>query len=442
MDQYPRSVAQRAASEFLKLPAELIKALRYEWDLWALPHQIAPDWDWATWLLFGGRGGGKNVGVTQYIRHAVTHEGVMRINFVGRTASSVRDDMVRGEAGIIAAFPPHQKPVYVSSQSVVRFHTGAEALMLTAEEPESIQGKNAEISWCDEFSTYDTKTEEVWTQVCLATRVGNPKKIITSNRLPDNEFLETLIAEAVERRIAVVQCSSWDNFANLPDEFQAQVEEMAKTAYGRAWVTGDRYQPEGALWKQDWIRYGAAPAGGLTVVAVDPAGTEDGDEHGIVVVRRVGDLGFVLDDLSQNCPVTEWPRIAIAAARKYGAARIVIERNRGLDYLAASIRIHDKTIPIKEIVSDISKADRAFPIAALYELGVKNGTGKIFHCARHEKLEKQMTTWDPKSQHVQRARRKAQSPNRIDALVQGVAELGFHLGVVDMSLGRAPRRDR
>lgn len=431
--KYPRAAIHLGARELLKTcTPEQLQALLYEWDLWRLPHQVAPDWaTHDTWLQEGGRGSGKNTGVTQHIRELVCRHGVMRLNFIGRTAASVRDDMVKGEAGIIAAFPRHQKPKYISSQSVVRFHTGAEALMLTAEEPDSIQGKNAEVTWCDEFSTYGLKAEEVWNQVVLSTRVGHPRKIITTNSQPENDFLDKLVAEAIDRRIHITRSSSFDNFANLPRPYQLEVREMMKTALGRAWVLGTKFRPEGALWREEWFKYlPAAPPGGRTVVGVDPAGTEDGDETGIVVVRRVGNCGYVIEDLSGHHDSEMWPLLAVKAARRHGAQCMVIERNRGLDFLRALIRPHDRTLPLKEVTVSNKKSDRFAPIAMLYELGHKNGVGKIFHCGKMAALEKQMTNWDPRTQEAQRARRKAMSPDRIDACIHAIAELGFHLGLV------------
>lgn len=429
MESYPKPLAQRQAAELLRLSPQQLKRLRYEWDLWSLPHQVPPPGEWDTWLNIGGRGSGKTTGVSQQIRRDVEN-GVRRINFIGRTAASVRDDMVRGEAGIIAAFPPHQAPQYIASQSLVRFHTGAEALLLTAEEPKAIQGKNAERTWCDELSTYGDRTEEVWTQVVLATRVGDPRKYVTTNSLPENPYLEKLIAEAEQRRIVITRSTSFDNFANLPPAYQRQVREMMRTAHGRAWVLGESYQPEGALWRREWFRYlPTAPTGGRTVVAVDPSGTEHGDETGIIAARRVGALGYVLEDASGHHSAEVWPKKVVEIARKWGASAIVIERNRGLDFLRALIRPHDRTIPLKEINVTRRKDDRALPIADLYALG------KIIHCPQMPRLEEQMCNWDPRSQDTQRARRKATSPDRIDALVHAISELGFHLGV---ALGLAP----
>lgn len=332
--------------------------------------------------------------------------------------------MIQGEAGILAAFPKRTRPEYIISQSVVRFHTGAEALVLTAEEPQAIQGKNAEITWCDEFSTYGTKSEEVWSQVVLATRVGDPRKLITTNSMPDNEFLWKLIAEAQERHIAITESSSFDNFANLPPAFQRQVEEMMRTEYGRAWVLGKRFQPEGALWKREWIRHiPQAPSGGRAIVGVDPSGTTGGDETGIVVVKRVGDLGFVLEDLSGHHDAEKWPAIVVDAAKRHNAT-IVIETNRGLNFLRALIRPLDRHVQIDEVVSTKKKDDRALPIANLYQLG------KIFHVGTHARLEDQMCNWDPASQQAQRQRRQATSPDRIDALVHAIAKLRFDVGLV------------
>lgn len=422
--QFPRSVIQRSASEALKLSPKALAALKYEWDLWKLPHQVPPAWDWDTWLQCGGRGTGKNWGTVQEIRRDICDRGVRRINLIGRNSAHVRDDMVNGETGIIAAFPPHQKPEYISSQSLVRFHTGAEAIMLTAEAPDNIQGKNAERAWLDEFSTYGEKAEAVWTQVVLSTRVGEPKKYITTNSLPDNPFLRRLMEEADHRRIAVTRATSYDNFSNLPDAYQAQILEMSRTAYGRAWVTGEFYEPEGALWRASWFKYlPEAPSGGRTVVAVDPAGTMAGDETGIIVAKRVGNLGYIVADLSGKHDPEQWPKMVVKTAKDYGAACIVIERNRGLDYLRALIRPHDRNIPLKEINVVGKKEDRFAPVSSLYELG------RIFHAPKMPRLEEQMCNWDPRSTGPRR------SPDRIDATVYAINELGFHLGVAG-GLGR------
>jgi len=433
--EYPRSkirsLPPAEIDALLSLDDAELADIAYTWDFRALPHQRRPKVEHDTWIHIGGRGSGKTTAATEAIREDV-YAGVRRFNFIGRTAASIRDDMVQGEAGIIAAFPPRERPEYISSQSCVRFHTGAEALLLTAEEPLAIQGKNCERAWLDEFSTY-ARPEDVWSQISLACRVGEPRKYVTTNSLPDCPFLDKLVSEAAERRIAVTRSTSFDNYENLPEQYQREVEQMMRTAWGRAWILGEKYKPEGALWHEDWIQYlPAPPPGGRTVVAVDPSGTERGDETGIIVARRVGDLGYVCEDLSGHHDAEVWPKLVVDAAHRWGAKAIVIERNRGLDFLRALIRPHDRHIRLDEINVTNKKDDRAYPIANLYELK------RIFHCPMLPQLEKQMLNWDPSTQETQRAKRKASSPDRIDALVHAIAWLGFHVGSAPTFMGGLP----
>jgi len=42
-----------------ELPDELLIALPYLFEHWALPHQLPPAGDWRSWIILGGRGAGK-----------------------------------------------------------------------------------------------------------------------------------------------------------------------------------------------------------------------------------------------------------------------------------------------------------------------------------------------------------------------------------------------
>lgn len=419
---YPKSLVHRTASELLTYPPHVLAALRYAWDLWALPHQVIPSDGRFGTICIGGRASGKTSAASQWIRDGV-YKGVRRMAFIGLTAQKIRDDMVRGEAGILGVFPPHQKPEYIASQARVVFHTGAEALLFTAQKPEKLQGANLERVWLDEASNIQN-LEEVWNQMVFACRVGTPEVCLTTNAFPENEFLKRLVEEAESRNLRVIKSSSYDNFANLPDTARAQIIEMAKTAYGRAMIYPEFWSPEGALWKKEWFKHlPQAPAGGRVVIGVDPAGTTHGDETGIVVAKRVGDFGYIIDDLSGHYSAEEWPRKVVEAHKKYKSSAVVIETNRGLNFLGALIRPLDRSIPLKEVHTAKSKDDRALPIAALYE------RGQIFHCPMLPKLEAQMVGWDPKSIAEQRRKRLATSPDRLDAAVYALSELRFDLGL-------------
>jgi len=83
--------------------------------------------------------------------------------------------------------------------------------------------------------------------------------------------------------------------------------------------------------------------------------------------------------------------------------------------VSAVLRQVDATLPIREVRVHVGKKLRAEPVAAMYE------QGRIKHVGAFEKLEEQMTLWTPES---------SDSPDRLDAMVQGFSDL---LGTANIS---------
>lgn len=168
------------------------------------------------------------------------------------------------------------------------------------------------------------------------------------------------------------------------------------------------------------------------VVAVDPAvtATEDSDESGIIVVGRgphqpdtctldrCPGHGYVLDDRSGLWPVSQWPKLVVAAYDEWQADRVVAEVNNGGDMVGSVIGAVRTGIPYTDVRATRGKLTRAEPAAALYE------QGRVHHVGSFSKLEDQLTTWVPGLED---------SPDRLDALVWGLAALGL----VDFGQGAA-----
>jgi hypothetical protein len=171
---------------------------------------------------------------------------------------------------------------------------------------------------------------------------------------------------------------------------------------------------DGALFKFDWIesaRVQSAPERFASlVVAVDPAGTEGGDETGIIVcgMAYVGRErhGYVLDDGSLHASPSAWGRRAVALLRQYNAQAIVVEVNQGGDMATHVLKTVDAQVRVRTVRAAEGKAARAEPIAALYE------QGKIHHVGEFPALEDQLIGWTPGS---------GRSPDRLDALVWGLS---------------------
>lgn len=74
------SEGQDAQDEFLDALSDgKLMALPYLFEFWALDHQIAPEGDWRTWVIMGGRGAGKTRAGAEWVRAQV--EGARPLSF-------------------------------------------------------------------------------------------------------------------------------------------------------------------------------------------------------------------------------------------------------------------------------------------------------------------------------------------------------------------------
>lgn len=158
------------------------------------------------------------------------------------------------------------------------------------------------------------------------------------------------------------------------------------------------------------------------VVAVDPSGGDgpQNDEVGIVVAG-IDDAGhiYVLADKSGKFSPDEWGGRAVTSYHAFSADRIVAEQNFGGDMVKTIVLSKDKRVAYKHVTASRGKQQRAEPVKALYERGM------VHHVGRFSKMEDELTSWDPEKSN--------NSPNRLDALVWAVTELGLN-GPSDMEI--------
>jgi hypothetical protein len=178
----------------------------------------------------------------------------------------------------------------------------------------------------------------------------------------------------------------------------------------KRYLYGEYSIDSGKLWKRAWISYNSTIPQGLwrIVVGVDPTGSVDGDEVGIVVTALYNNLGYVLDDYSLHGSPNVWADEVYSAYEKWGADVVVAEKNYGGDMVKSTLNNTHKNMNVKLITSSRSKIVRAEPISALYEQGL------IKHRVPFSELEDEMCTYDPAV---------SKSPNRMDGLVFGFTEL-------------------
>lgn len=213
-------------------------------------------------------------------------------------------------------------------------------------------------------------------------------------------------------RWAVFHFASHDNPYIDADAIQDLAHDMTALAYRMEIEAQDVDENPGALWTRAIIEGGRVidtPDFDTIVVAIDPSVTADGDEAGVVTVGRGFGHGYMLaDDSVQGSPTT-WAKAAVQAYYHWGADRIVAEANNGGEMVSLTIATVDPYIPVRLVHASRGKRTRAEPVASVYE------KGRAHHVGNFEKLEDEMCLWMPGDD----------SPNRMDALVWGMTDLGL-----------------
>ena len=152
------SASVKHQTTFLEaLDSEMLLALPYLFDFWALPHQLPPEGNWRSWLILGGRGAGKTRAGAEWVRAEVEGAGPQdrgrskHVALVGETIDQAREVMVFGESGILACSPPDRRPVWEGSRKRLVWPNGASAQVFSASEPETLRGPQFDAAWLDEL---------------------------------------------------------------------------------------------------------------------------------------------------------------------------------------------------------------------------------------------------------------------------------------------------
>ena len=383
--------------------------------LLARPEQLpTSDNDWTVWLYLAGRGAGKTRTAAEWIVWQALTQNWSRWAVIAPTFGDVRDTCAEGESGLIPILHQYGALDYYNrSTGDIRLTNGSRIKLFSADEPDRLRGPQHHGAWCDELAAW--RYPDTYDQLQFGLRLGeHPKTVITTTPRPI-PLIRQLIAKT-DGSVKLVRGSTFDNAANLAPS--ALIELQARyngTRLGRQELYGEILDDvEGALWTKGVIdrnRIESAPPLARIAVSIDPAvtNTKDSDETGIIVLGSdAAGNGYVIADYSFKGSPNEWAQKAVAVFRDHKADSILVEVNQGGDMVSAVLRQVDMSLPIQEVRAHVGKKLRAEPVAAMYE------QGRIKHVGNFDKLEEQMTLWTPDS---------ADSPDRLDAMVQGFSSL-------------------
>lgn len=414
------------------------------WWTRARPEQLAPEGDWSVWLVCAGRGFGKSRLGAEWLAERVIRFPRSMAGAptewcaIGEKLSDVRETLIEGESGLLEAFRRHgvEARFRIAPQMRLDLPDGQKIFCRGADDSDVGRGWNLAGGWLDEIAKWPMP-KETWTNgllPALRTKLPGekPRVVVTSTPKPIQLLRDWM--KRTDGSVALVRGSTYDNAENLSAEALEDLRnQLEGTRLGRQELYGELLEDfEGALWKRadiDNNRVAEPPSLVYKVVAVDPAVTvtEHSDETGIIVVGLgIDGHEYVLADHSGKIVGMEAARKAWNIYLDFGADELVVEENQGKQWvtqvftqawreLTASGAVQGFP-PIRMEHAKIGKRLRAEPAAARYE------QGRVHHVGFLHQLEDQMYTWEPE------AKRRG-SPDRIDALVHGLARLGRRLSV-------------
>jgi len=415
-----KTKAERTAF-FQAMTLEDGAGLRWTWEFWARPDQLAPPGDWLIWLLMTGRGFGKTrAGGAWVHREAMAGGPDRHIALIGQTPGDVRDDMIEGLGGILKNVPPWEEVNYEPSKRRLTWPTGAFATIYSGANPEQVRGFSGDRAWCDELAAWQYP-RETWDQLMFGmreARIDQPRICVTTTPKPIALLKQLRDSPATHVTVG----TSYDNRANLSEVYyQEVIAPYEGTMLGQQEIYARLLEEDPrALWSREQLdldRRNRAPAMARIVVGVDPQARAEAEHSatGIVVagIDNKGQ-GYVLEDRTCSGKPNVWGGAAVAAYHDWKADRILGEINNGGDMVEHVIRTVDPMVSYKEVHASRGKQTRAEPIAALYEqhrIHHVSASGEDF-----EELESQMVSWVPSDP-------RSRSPHRIDALVWALSDL-------------------
>jgi len=387
--------------------------LLHDFKLWARPEQIVDiPADMDTLLLLCGRGFGKTWYVSNKAIDLALSDPNSRIALWAADYGSLKKVNFLGESGIISQINPNLDYEFNKSDLILKFANGSQITGYSCEALERSRGSQSSHSVVDELAAWQY-AEEGLEAAKLINRLGkNPLMYIATTPRP-TAIIKSLCANPY---VYTVKGTTHDNYFLTPKYSESLKRELTDRMFRQECLAEILDDNPYALWRMTDIeacRMHNLPQLRRIVVGVDPAvsSNELSDETGIVVCGiGYDDRVYILDDCSvTSATPDQWAQAVVDAYNKWEADAVIAEVNQGGDMVETVILQKSRNLRVIKVRATKGKEVRAEPVAAIYE------RRECSHIGRFDKLEQQMTEWDPVN--------SKKSPDRMDALVWAVSEL-------------------
>ena len=411
-----------------ELPSEQLDNLAYDANFWLRPEQIIPDGDWYITALIAGRGFGKTLAMSQWIRKKAMENPGCRIAIAARTTADLRNTVVTGESGILAVHPEAERPEYKPSTTSLHWPNGSSALLLSSEAPDSARGPQFHFAVGDEFAAWKTDVDSsgatLYSNIIAATRLGDNPQILLATTPKRTKVMQELMKQSKdpEEKIQIIRGSTFDNTSLSTKYIDNLVRRYGNSDLAKQELYGQMLDDaEGLVFTQAMIENAhlkddeVVPHLPLRFIAVDPSVSGDptaADECGIMAIGCTieRDLtrrrAYVLGDYSLRAAPDVWAKQVVDAAQIHRTKFVVVEKNQGGQLLQMAINAVDPTLKVFLVVATKGKVVRAEPVViAMQQQRVK-------FIDYMPVLEDQLLFFDPDN--------STYSPDRMDAFVWGI----------------------
>lgn len=369
--------------------------------------QLPPEGDWRTWLIIAGRGFGKTRAGAEWVLSLVRAAPAIRIALIAATIDEARRVMVEGPSGLLRLAQPNEIADWSPSRRTLCFANGAEAILYSGANPESLRGPEHHFAWADELAKWKHPAE-TWDNLQLGLRMGqHPQALVTTTPKPS-----ALLRQLRDAPDSVETGGATSANPHLPPSFVTAMQaQYGGTRTGLQEIEGRLLDDvEGTLWPVKLIeRCRVQPPAHFarTVIGVDPPASGGGTCGIVVCALGLDGNAYVIADCSVSGASPEgWARAVADAAVRFDTDRVVAEKNQGGDMVRSVLLAASAILPLELVHAAVGKAARAEPVAALFE------NGRAFFAGHFGELEAQLCSMVAGGDY-----QGSGSPDRADAMV-------------------------
>lgn len=279
------------------------------WNIWGRKEQtLYLDNDaWKWWIILSGRGWGKTLTGVKWSVWKMMHSPTpLRGAVVCRTDKDVVGTIIDGDSGYMAKSPKSFYPIWHKKDNSLTFPNGSIVRCFSSETPDSLRGPNFHWAWGDEVCSWNgMENGDTWVikMLLYCTRIGDRNQILWTSTPRNIPWIRDQVQNALDpkKRIVITRGSSYENRANLTQDYFEILMEEEGTLLGRQEIHGEilnlvGQQPIQREWIKIWPGKKNLPMFKMIVVSLDTAFTdkEINDPSGMVT------LGLFFDTVAND----------------------------------------------------------------------------------------------------------------------------------------------